>query len=236
MEENHFCCGSSCTNVKNRSFRRMMLDELVHHFPFALFSVSLSLIVLGFLKYVTCGVTDARCIEFNANLLFHSFHFLHIVFAATGCLVCFFRFSKNILLGLLVGTFSTMVFCTLSDAVLPFLAGKLLTVQMEFHLCFLSHLQNVLPFLGIGLLNGLVLGLYHSEKGAFFSVFSHFIHILISSLASTFYIVSHGLVHWQKVIGPLFLFLIIAVVIPCTMSDVVVPMVAARAGKKNERN
>jgi len=81
-----------------------------------------------------------------------------------------------------------------------------------------------------------VMGLYHRSRGGFYSVFSHFFHILISSFASTFYIVSHGLLHWYSFIGMIFLFLVIAVVIPCTLSDVVIPMAAARAGKKNERN
>jgi len=74
------------------------------------------------------------------------------------------------------------------------------------------------------------------DNNAFYSVFFSFIYILVSSLASTFYIVSHGLTNWQSVIGLLFLFLIIAVVFLCTMSDVVVPMAAAGAGRKNERN
>jgi len=236
MEDNCFCCDSGCTDIKNRSFKQMLFGELVHHFPFGLFSVSLSLIVLGFLKYLSSGISDSRLLTRNADLLFHSFHYMHIVFAGTGSLVCFFRFSKNILLGLLVGAFSTMFFCTFSDAILPFLAGQLLGVQMEFHLCFLFHLTNVLPFLAIGLLNGLVLGRFYPSKGAFYSVFSHFFHILISSFASTFYIVSHGLANWQGVIGLLFFFLIISVVIPCTMSDIVVPMMAARMSKKKKKN
>jgi len=236
MEDNHLCCGSSCTGSKNRSNWRMIFDEFVHHFPYAIFSVSLCFVILGFLRYTTCDVVSRSCIEKSSHILFHSFHFLHIVFSATGSMVCYFRFSRNILRGLLVGIFATVVFCTLSDAVIPYLAGCILGVDMSFHLCFLSHLNNVLPFLGIGLLNGLLLGLFHNSRGSFYSVFSHFVHILISSLASTFYMVSHGFFHWDKVIGLLFLFLVIAVVIPCTLSDVVVPMAAAKAGKKNERN
>ena len=230
-----FCCHHEHSHSRDGLWK-MIFNELAHHFPYAIFSVAFSLAVLALLNYTTCGVTDVWKIRRSAGVLFHAFHFLHIVFAATGSMICFFRFSKNIVRGIIVGIFTTMIFCTLSDAVLPYLAGRLLGVNMHFHLCFLSELRNVVPFLSVGLLNGLIVGRYHIENGSFYSVFSHFIHILISSLASSFYIVSHGLLHWYSVIGMLFLFLVIAVVVPCTLSDVVVPIAAARAGKKNERN
>ena len=230
-----FCCGHSHCHSREGLWP-MTFNELVHHLPYSIFSVAMCLSVLALLNYTTCGVTDPWCIRHSAGVLFHCFHFLHIVFAATGSMICFFRFSKNLIRGIFVGIFTTMVFCTLSDMVLPYLAGRLLGVQMNFHVCFFSELRNVVPFLCVGLLNGLIMGRYHNAKGSFYSVFSHFIHILISSFASTFYIVSHGLINWYSVIGMLFVFLVIAVVVPCTLSDVVVPIAAARAGKKNERN
>ena len=46
-----------------------------------------------------------------------------------------------------------MLFCRI-------LAGKILGVHMEFHICFLSELHNVIPFLVIGLLNGSVMSLH----------------------------------------------------------------------------
>lgn len=213
-----------------------IFSELMCHFPYAIFSVAFSLAILSLLGYLTCSHNDPIALCKGAHMAFHSFHFLHIVFAATGTMIAFFRFSDNILRGILVGIFSTLTFCTLSDSILPYLAGRLLGVHMEFHLCLVSELKNIIPFLFVGLCNGLVMGKYHISKGGFYSVFSHFFHILVSSLAATFYIVSHGLTHWHHVVGMLFLFLVIAVVVPCTLSDVVVPMAAAKAGKKNERN
>jgi hypothetical protein len=161
---------------------------------------------------------------------------MHIVFAATGTLITFFRFSKNIVKGFLVGIFSTTVFCTLSDAIIPYIGGKLLGVNMHFHLCFLTELRNVLPFLGIGLLNGFVMSRHHSSKQSMFSTSSHFVHILISSFASTFYLVSHGFTQWYSSIGFVFLFLIIAVVIPCTFSDLIVPMAFAKGDKDHAQH
>lgn len=214
-----------------------LIDELVCHFPYAIFSVAFGLSILSFLVYLSfisgaktelvCGGSDA---------LFHSFHFMHIVFAATGTLITYYRFSKNIFKGILVGALSAVTFCTLSDSVLPYLGGTLMGVKMSLHICFFSELRNVLPFLAVGLFNGFIMSRHHSSRQWLFSIFSHFIHILVSSFAAMFYLVAHGCTDWYINIGIVFLFLVIAVLIPCTLSDVVVPMAFARADKKHAKH
>ena len=85
--------------------------------------------------------------------------------------------------------------------------------------------------MGVGIFNALVLRLHHSSMLRVFSLGSHFIHILISSLAALFYMCRMDL-RTGMIVGILFLFLVIAIVIPCTFSDVVVPMYSAgRNGK-----
>lgn len=204
--------------------------ELLHHFPYAIFSVALGLIVLSFVTHT--GSANIEQATEQAHSLFHNFHFLHIIFAATGTVIMFLRFSNNILGGLLVGALSSMVFCSLSDAILPYYGGRLLGVPMDWHLCFYSELPNVLPFLLVGLLNGFIMARHHYSKLATFSVGSHFVHILVSSLASCLYLLSYGFTDWSESIGAVFLFLIFAVLVPCTMSDVVVPILFAKAHKK----
>ncbi len=54
--------------------------------------------------------------------------------------------------------------------------------------------MNVFPFMIVGLITGLALRKHHEVSLGFFSLASHFIHILISSLASLFYVVSWGLI------------------------------------------
>lgn len=207
-------------------------SELICHFPYAVFSVAFGLAVLSFISFLSLCNLDAQTTCKGAHLLFHSFHFMHIVFAATGTLITYYRFSKNILKGLIVGAFTASFFCMLSDSILPYLGGELLGVHMHFHICFYSDLDKVLPFLLVGLLNGYIMSKHHASKQSFYSTFSHFIHILISSFASMFYLVAHGFVNWSANIGFVFLFLIVAVVVPCTFSDLVVPIAFARADKK----
>ncbi len=204
------------------------IGELMHHLPYAIFSVALAMIILTLIDYssvshsVGHAARKASCTGYH--MLFHSFHFLHILFAATGTVITFSRFSNNLLKTVIVGTLSPAFFCMLSDVVLPYAAGRLLGVDMELHICFHRELQNVLPFLGIGFINGLILSRHHSSMISIFSLGSHVSHILISSLASLFYMVSHGFDNWYPQMGMVFLFLVIAIVIPCTLSDVLVPM------------
>ena len=98
-----------------------MWDELIHHIPYAIFSVAFCLAILSFTSIASSAQASDVCKQ--AHRLFHSFHFMHIVFAATGTLITFFRFSNNWLLGLLVGIMNPIIFCTLSDSVLPYFGG-----------------------------------------------------------------------------------------------------------------
>jgi hypothetical protein len=209
-----------------------LAEELLHHLPYAIFSVAFSLILLSLITHVSSYGIDAAETAEKADSLFHNFHFLHIIFAATGTMITFLRFSQSYLKGLLVGIFSPAVFCTLSDAILPYYGGRMLGVDMHWHVCFYSELPNVLPFLIVGVINGVVMAHHHYSKLGTFSVGSHFVHILVSSLAASTYLLSHGFLNWSEQIGFVFLFLIVAVLIPCTVSDIVVPLLFAKADKK----
>lgn len=213
-----------------------LVGELMCHLPYAMFAVAIGISILSFLGYgALLGCIDQGPIRHGSMILFHSFHFMHIAFAATGTLITYFRFSKNVRHGLAVGVLTSFVFCTLSDAILPYIAGRLLGVHMHLHLCFMTELYNILPFLCAGLVNGFVMSRHEASQQGFFSGFSHFFHILISSLASIFYLVSQGCTDWYASIGMVFVLLVIAVVVPCTLSDIVIPMICAGTGKKDEK-
>ena len=218
------------------SHEHTLQSELVHHLPYAIFSVAFALSILSFLTFISRGFGDPTVMNKGYKMLFHAFHFMHLVFAATGTVVMYRRFSKSIGFAILIGIFSPIIFCTLSDSILPYLGGRALGVDMHFHLCFITELKNVIPFLIVGIINGLILSSHHASRQGFYSVFSHAIHIFVSSLAATTYIVAHGFSDWYKQIGAVFIFIIIAVVIPCTLSDVVVPMRFAKARHKDEKH
>jgi len=209
--------------------------ELVCHLPYAIFSVAIGMVLLSLISYAaSCSGVPIEHSAQRADVLFHSFHFVHIIFAATGTIITFLRFSKNLLGALAVGIVSPMVFCSLSDVVFPYMAGRLLGVHMHFHLCFIDELHNVLPFLFVGILNGFVMSWHHNNRQSLYSIFSHVGHILVSSFASSFYLFTHGLTNWSANMGVIFMLLIVVVILPCTLSDLVVPMTFARlsGGKK----
>lgn len=196
--------------------------EILCHLPYAIFSVAISMVCLTFMTHVDPG------------RLFHNFHFLHLLFASTGTVLIFRKYSKNILLGLLVGFLVPALFCTFSDAVLPYLGGQCVGLDMHFHWCFLSHLDTVLPFLIGGMINGWVMSGHPSSRQLFYSLGFHFVHIFISSMASILYLVSFGFHDWWNQMGFVFIFLILAVLIPCTLSDIVVPILFAKIRPKKK--
>jgi len=207
-----------------------VISELLCHFPYAIFSVAFAMICLSLLDYIPSQTAQAAA----SYRLFHSFHFLHLLFAATGTMLTFRRFSNNFVLGWIVGIAVPTVFCTISDAFLPFLGGKIVNLDMHFHWCFLSHLDTVLPFLVVGAINGIVMSSHASNLRLFYSLGFHFLHIFISSMASILYLVSFGFSDWASHMGFVFLFLIGAVLIPCTLSDIVVPMLFARSKRAHK--
>ncbi|KKQ32746.1 MAG: hypothetical protein US49_C0006G0197 [candidate division TM6 bacterium GW2011_GWF2_37_49] len=194
-------------------------EEFFCHFPYAVFSVALALVLVSFVCY-----NDSPEQTRFAYRLFHNFHFLHLLFAASGTVLMFRRYSSSFWGGILVGFFIPAIFCTISDAFLPYIGGRLMGLDMHFHWCFIKHIGTVLPFLIGGMINGWVMSLHcHSQK-IFYSLGFHFAHILVSSLASLLYLISFGFEGWWSKMGIVFLYLILAVLLPCIMSDIVVPI------------
>ncbi|MFA6527437.1 MAG: hypothetical protein WCT20_03370 [Candidatus Babeliales bacterium] len=220
--DNHHSHSNEDTNVLEH--HHTVLDEIFCHLPFAIFSVAFAMICLSLFSY-SSSPSETSTLTYR---LFHNFHYLHLLFAATGTVLTFLRFSKNILLGIGVGFAVPAFFCTFSDAFLPYLGGKYVNLSMHFHWCFLSHLDVVLPFLIVGMINGWAMSNHRLNYQLFFSLGFHFIHILISSMASVLYLISFGFCDWWNHMGFVFIFLIIAVLIPCTFSDIIVPMLFAR--------
>ncbi len=230
---------------ENQTIWQSFYHELLHHFPYATLSVALALMLLTLITvFFDTGVAAqaaAACSEGCCNhasgldILFHSFHFIHILFATSGTIVTFRRYSDKIWVGLLVGTLSSMVFCTLSDVLLPYVAGRLLGIEMDLHICFATELSNILPFLGVGLFNGWVMTQLPEFRTQENSLFLHFLHTFISAMASIFYAVGHGLSDFYTYFGMFYLLMVVAVIIPCTLSDVIAPIFFAKFVSKPKK-
>ena len=208
-------------NNKNLGHHHTIKEEIFCHFPYAIFSVAFSIIMLSILSHM---ISDNQAFV----QLFHDFHYLHILFASTGVVLTFRKYSKSILGALFTGVLVPAIFCTLSDSLLPYFGGVYLGLPVHFHWCFIAHLSSVLPFLAFGIINGFVLSNHATSQQLFFSTSSHFLHIFTSSMASILFLVAAGANDWHIYLGFIFMFLIIAVFVPCTLSDIVVPIIFAQ--------
>ena len=74
---------------------------------------------------------------------------------------------------------------------------------------------------------------HEASRQLFYSTGFHFFHIFISSMAAILYLVSFGFHSWWQHMGFIFGYMIVVVLIPCTLADIVVPIVFARLHERN---
>ncbi|MEK6542977.1 MAG: hypothetical protein AABZ44_00870 [Elusimicrobiota bacterium] len=192
-----------------------IIDELRHHLPYSVTSVAVSICVLG----VLWGLMGEMRFSYAARGLFHVFHPLHLLFSATTTAAMFWRYDKNLVKALIVGLLGSLVVCAASDIAIPYLAGVLLGVGMDLHICIIEHWQMEVPFAVFGIFLGIAMPSTIKTTSL-----SHSAHVFTSSMASILYLVSFGLTDWLSAIGMVFIYTLIAVVLPCCTSDIVFPL------------
>lgn len=200
--------------------------ELKEHLPFSIFGVSLAVVIMGFLTFVAILAKAEGELPLASRELFHVFHPLHILFSAMVTTAMFWKHEKNVVKAILVGSIGSVGICGISDIAFPFLGGKIIGADMHMHICLLENPQMILTFLCVGIFAGLIVPsvIEHSTQ------YSHSAHVFISSLASLLYLLAYGLTGWTDVIGSVFLITIIAIVLPCCLSDVVFPLFCLHKG------
>ncbi len=199
------------------------LEELREHLPYSIFSVAIGMIILGILTY-SAKVFGADDISIPARGLFHIFHPVHLLFSATATTAMFWRYEKKMIKAIIVGFIGAVGICGISDIYFPYISGLLLGEEMHLHVCILEHPAIVLPFVVVGIFTGLVV----PSKTNKATIFSHSAHVLVSSMASIFYLISFGLSSWIHVAGMVFIYMVLAVIIPCCASDIVFPLLLTK--------
>jgi hypothetical protein len=221
-----------------------LLVELRDHLPFSVSAVAIGLIVAGTMCILVSGFVEegvaeavhdhAGCDEAHdhgppfAQLFFHLFHPAHMLFSAAATTAMFRRYDRKIAKAIIVGIVGAIGVCGVSDIIMPHISLSILGVETPWHICVVEHPGLVLPYAGIGVLVGLLAsgGVVRS------TVISHSLHVLASSMASIFYMVGPlGIVAWIDRAGEVFLFVVLAVMLPCCVSDIVFPLLMTRAGR-----
>ncbi|MBM3894330.1 hypothetical protein FJ366_01920 [Candidatus Dependentiae bacterium] len=213
-------------NIKT-SVIELLKSELLCHVPYGILAVAASLFVVCLMLF---NVPDVAACAKSANTLFHTLHFIHILFASSSVVLAFRKYSNSFWGSLSLGAIVPAVFCTLSDVFLPYWGSQFFGLNVTLHLCFKHHLTSILPFLIAGIVNGLLLSHKKNCDDLMSSAMvSHFSHSFISALASFLYLLSHGFADLKHGMGIIFIVLLVSVVIPCIISDVIVPIFCANA-------
>ncbi len=197
-------------------------EELKHHAPFTAFGAITGIVIMIIFRNISPKTS------YN---LFYVFHPVHILLSALATASMYElhkcpgekkRCSLPILL--IIGYLGSIGIATLSDSVIPYFGEALLKMpHREVHAGFIEKwwLINPLAIIGIAI--------------AYFrpsTKFSHYGHVLLSTWASLFHIIMAGGQPLSLAsYGAVFIFLFLAVWIPCCVSDIIFPLLFIR-GKK----
>ncbi len=193
-------------------FKRIA-SELARHAPFTALGAVTGIIIMVIIVFgkVSSSISQTT---------FYTLHPLHVVLSALVTTAMYKKYSsRKIWAVVLIGYFGSVGIATISDAMVPYLGGVLPGVRMEFHLPFIEKWWLVNPLALVGIAIGY---LRPTTK------FPHFGHVLLSTWASLFYFTAFGVAYWFPLLPAIFLFLFLAVWIPCCLSDIVFPLLFTR--------
>ena len=194
-------------------------EELKDHLPYSLGSTLAGMVVMAFSSYGVARVGTGVLFSNVSVVLFHFFHPLHVFFSATTTAAMFSRHERDFLKTVGVSVAGSVPTCVLSDILFPYLGGTLLGIPMTFHLDFVLH-----PFwMALVLLSGVFTGSFISDRISHSTLFSHAIHIFISTMATLTYLIGFGLSDWMHYLLFTLLLGTLAVIVPCCLGDIVIP-------------
>lgn len=205
---------------------QQIVKELRSHAPFTIFGVLTGIIIMIFLQKIPSKLS------YN---IFYILHPIHIILSALVTASMYelhkcgrMRRKCNIWVLLFIGYVGSIGIATVSDSLIPYLGEVLLRMPNRgIHIGFIEKwwLINPLAILGVAI--------------AYFrptTKFPHAGHVLLSTWASLFHIIMAigQSLNWFSYII-IFLFLFLAVWLPCCISDIVFPLLfVSPAGQKRD--
>lgn len=190
---------------------RRIVKELRSHAPFTVFGAVTGIVIMVLFRNLPADVS------YN---LFYVFHPAHIFLSALATASMYGLYKKGkykLRMLLVIGCLGSVGVVTLSDSIIPYIGEALLRMpNREIHLGFIEKWWLVNP---LAIAGGLIAYFKPATK------FPHALHVLLSTWASLFHIIMAG----SGSLNPgsyivVFIFLFIAVWIPCCMSDIVFPL------------
>lgn len=201
---------------------RKIISELKKHSPFTL---------VGALTGVILMVLFRNIPHRTAHNLFYFFHPLHIFLSAITTAALYRKYLsgdspgvKRFLKVLAVGFVGSVTIGTLSDSLIPFWGEQLLGMpHSHLHLGFVEKWWLINPLAVVAIVIA-----YNMPK----TKLPHAGHVLISTWASLFHMLMAAGSDQAVPYFGIFVFLFLAVWVPCCLSDIIFPLLFVR-GRKN---
>jgi len=188
--------------------------ELKHHAPFTALGAITGIILMVVLIF---GNVLSQVSQISYPI-FYILHPTHVVLSALVTTALYKKYSNGkIWVAILIGYFGSIGIATLSDSIIPYLGEILLGLENRgIHIGFIEEWQIV----NSAALIGIAIGYWRPT-----TKFPHSGHVLISTWASLFHIIMAlgETVNWILLLA-IFLFLFLAVWVPCCASDIVFPL------------
>jgi hypothetical protein len=194
---------------------KRIASELKHHIPFTALGgvIGIIILVIIILTNVPTGIS---------HTIFYTLHPIHVLLSA---LVTTAIYKKNsngkIWAAILIGYFGSVGIATISDSIIPYLGEIMLKLPHgETHIGFIEKWWLINPLALIGIAIG-----YWKPT----TKLQHTGHVLVSTGASLFHIIMAigETVNWI-ILPVIFVFLFLAVWLPCCLSDIVFPLLFIR--------
>ncbi len=197
---------------------KRITNELMEHIPFTALGAIIGIIIIAIIVY---GNALSQVSQVSQTV-FYILHPTHVVLSAIVTTAIYKRYSDGkIWAVILVGYFGSIGIATISDSVIPYLGEVLLNLPNKgIHIGFIEEWLIV----NLAALTGIAIGYWRP-----ITKFPHSGHVLISTWASLFHIIMAlgETVAWTALLI-IFLFLFLAVWVPCCLSDIVVPLLFTR--------
>ncbi len=198
---------------------KRIAQELRRHAPFTALGALTGIIIMVIIVFGNIPTQISQT-------AFYTLHPIHVVLSALVTTAMYTKYKKaKIWAAVLIGWTGSIGIATMSDVLVPYLGGTLLHIEMGFHVPFIE--TSKIPVIGIekwivvngAALLGIAIGYWKQT-----TKIPHFGHVLLSTWASLFYFTSFGTANWLPLLPFVFLFLFLAVWIPCCLSDIAYPL------------
>ena len=203
-------------------FKRIA-KELLRHSPFTVFGAFSGIVLMILFRNFSY--------EFS-HKLFYIFHPLHVLLSAivTTSIYRLYTCSHgkggrcNLPLLFVVGYLGSVGIATLSDSIVPYIGEILLQMPNRHH--HIGFLENWWLISGVAIV-GIIIAYFNPS-----TKFPHSGHVLISTWASLFHVMmARGEQTSLLSYIAIFLFLFMAVWVPCCVSDIIFPLLFVRNKK-----